>query len=270
MRPAWPGSAWPRWASPGQAGRGAAPRAVRRPAAPADRADGTDDSPRGRPRDTARPRRRGSRVARPDAARDGQRWAHARRSVATVGPPNTGKSTFFNRLTGASARVANWPGMTVDITTARVLLGGNMVRLADLPGIYSLEGHSDDEAVVRRFLATVPLDAIVALVNATRIELQLPLVLALKATGVPLVVRAQHGRRGRQARRGASTPAGLAAELRVPVVAVSAKYGQGMGKRNARWRPARRARRAGGRRSCGRSRRATRESARPRGCPPRT
>ena len=70
-------------------------------------------------------------------------------NVAVLGPPNTGKSTFFNRLTGASARVANWPGMTVEVLTARALLGGSMVRLADLPGIYSLDGHSDDEALAR-------------------------------------------------------------------------------------------------------------------------
>lgn len=149
------------------------------------------------------------------------------RTAAVVGPPNTGKSTLFNRLTGASARVANWPGMTVDVMTARVLTGGTMLRLADLPGIYSLEGHSEDEMLVQRFLATVPLHAIVAVVNAMRIELQLPLVLALKATGLPLLVvlnmideAAQLGV--------AIDAARLATELGVPVVAVSAKYGHGM------------------------------------------
>jgi ferrous iron transport protein B len=149
------------------------------------------------------------------------------RNVAAVGAPNTGKSTYFNRLTGASARVANWPGMTVDVMTARVLLGRSMVRLADLPGVYSLEGHSDDEAVVQRFVATVPLHALVAVVNATRIELQLPLVLALKATGVPLMVVLNMA--DEAAHLGVAIDAArLAAELCVPVVSVSAKYGQGM------------------------------------------
>jgi len=149
------------------------------------------------------------------------------RSVATIGPPNTGKSTFFNRLTGAGARVANWPGMTVDVMTARVLLGGAMVRLADLPGIYSLDGHSDDEAVVQRFLATAPLNAVVAVVNATRIELQLPLVLALAATGVPLLVVLNMADEATHLGIAIDVPR-LAAELGVPVVAVSAKYGHGM------------------------------------------
>jgi ferrous iron transport protein B len=158
-------------------------------------------------------------------ARNGTR-SHVR-DVAVVGPPNTGKSTFFNRLTGASARVANWPGMTVEVMTARALLGASMLRLADLPGIYSLDGHSDDEALVQRFLATVALDGIVAIVNATRVELQLPLVLALKATGVPLLVALNMADEAAQLGVTIDT-ARLAAELGVPVVAVSAKYGHGM------------------------------------------
>ncbi len=149
------------------------------------------------------------------------------RTVAVVGPPNTGKSTFFNRLTGASARVANWPGMTVDITTARVLAGGAMVRMADLPGIYTLDGHSDDEALVRTFLSTVALDAIVVIVNASRIELQLPLVLAVKATGVPVLLAVNMTDEATKLGIVLDTPA-LAAALGSPVIAVSAKYGQGM------------------------------------------
>jgi len=149
------------------------------------------------------------------------------RTVAVVGAPNTGKSTFFNRLTGASARVANWPGMTVDITTARLVVGDAMVKLADLPGVYSLEGHSDDEALVQTFLGTVALDAIVAVVNATRVELQLPLVLALKATGVPVLVVLNMA--DEAAKLGVAIDATrLAAELGSPVVLAAAKYGQGI------------------------------------------
>jgi ferrous iron transport protein B len=149
------------------------------------------------------------------------------RSVAVLGPPNTGKSTLFNRLTGASARVANWPGMTVDVMTARVLMGGAMVRLADLPGIYSLEGHTEDEALVQRFLATVPLHAIVMVVNATRIELQWPLVLALRATGLPLLVVINMADEAHHLGVAIDT-ARLAMELGAPVVSASAKYGRGM------------------------------------------
>ena len=117
--------------------------------------------------------------------------------------------------------------MTVDVMTARVLLGDAMVKFADLPGIYSLEGHSDDEALVQRFLATAPLSAIVAVLNATRVELQLPLVLALKATGVPLLVVLNMADEATQLGIAIDAPR-LAAELGSPVVPVSAKYGQGM------------------------------------------
>ncbi len=161
------------------------------------------------------------------ARRGGAAASPSGRSVATIGPPNTGKSTFFNRLTGAGARVANWPGMTVDVMTARVLLGGAMVRLADLPGVYSLDGHSDDEAVVQRFLAAAPLNAVVAVVNATRVELQLPLVLALAATRVPLLVVLNMADEAAHLGIAIDVPR-LATELGVPVVAVSAKYGHGM------------------------------------------
>jgi len=70
-------------------------------------------------------------------------------TVALVGAPNTGKSTFFNRLAGASARVGNWPGVTVDITTARIVMGGEMVKFADLPGVYSLEARLSGYATPR-------------------------------------------------------------------------------------------------------------------------
>jgi ferrous iron transport protein B len=118
--------------------------------------------------------------------------------------------------------------MTVDVTTARLLLGDAMVKLADLPGIYSLDGHSDDEALVQRFLGSVALDAIVAVVNATRIELQLPLVLALKATGVPLLVVLNMADEAAKLGVAIDVPR-LAEELGVPVVAASAKYGRGIG-----------------------------------------
>ena len=67
------------------------------------------------------------------------------RRIALVGMPNTGKSTFFNRLTGASARIGNWPGITVDLFSAQILLGGQLVEVVDLPGIYSLHGFSEDD-----------------------------------------------------------------------------------------------------------------------------
>jgi ferrous iron transport protein B len=108
--------------------------------------------------------------------------------IAVLGMPNTGKSTLFNRLTGAGARVGNWPGITVDLLSAKLLLGDAMVELVDLPGIYNLHGFSDDEQVVRRFLETQPLNLLVIVLNASQLDRQLALPLQLKDLGVPFCV----------------------------------------------------------------------------------
>ncbi len=146
--------------------------------------------------------------------------------IALLGMPNTGKSTLFNRLTGSSARVANWAGVTVDLASARILLGGHMAEMVDLPGIYDLHGFSDDEKVVRHFLEAHPLDLLAIVVNATQIERQLPLVLQLRSLGLPCVLllnmadeAKRHGVRVDTAK--------LAAGLGLPVVLISAKYGEG-------------------------------------------
>jgi len=79
--------------------------------------------------------------------------------IALLGMPNTGKSTLFNRLSGASARVGNWPGITVDLMSAKILIGGHIAELIDLPGLYDLHGYSDDEQVVRHFLCNNTIEA---------------------------------------------------------------------------------------------------------------
>ncbi len=108
--------------------------------------------------------------------------------IALVGMPNTGKSTLFNRLTGAHARVGNWPGITVELLTARLLVGGDMVQLVDLPGIYDLCGHAEDEKVVTTFLRDHAPDLIVFVMSATQAQRQSTLLAELLAIGRPLVV----------------------------------------------------------------------------------
>ena len=68
--------------------------------------------------------------------------------VALVGPPNSGKSTLFNRLTGLRQKVANYPGVTVEQRRGRLLEPGpRPVELVDLPGTYALDPRSDDERI---------------------------------------------------------------------------------------------------------------------------
>src|SRR6266571_2265018 len=74
--------------------------------------------------------------------------ASAPRAVALIGPPNSGKTTLFNRLTGLRQKVANFPGVTVEQHTGIVTLpDGRAIGIVDLPGIYSLSPRTEDEQV---------------------------------------------------------------------------------------------------------------------------
>lgn len=140
--------------------------------------------------------------------------------------PNTGKSTFFNRLTGASARVGNWPGVTVDLLGARILLGGDMVEVVDLPGIYDLHGFSDDEMVVRHFLEHNLVDLVVIILNATQLDRQLALALQVKQLGLPAVLLLNMA--DEAAKFGISIDTRrMTGQLGMPVALLSAKHGQG-------------------------------------------
>ncbi len=147
--------------------------------------------------------------------------------VALLGMPNTGKSTFFNRLTGASAKVGNWPGITVDLLSARVLLGSEMVEIVDLPGIYNLHGFAEDERVARTFLEENPVDLLLVVSNATQLDRQLALVLQLQELGQPMLLLLNMSDEAR--RLGIRIDESrLAGELGIPVVSISAKHGMGM------------------------------------------
>ncbi len=152
--------------------------------------------------------------------------------IALVGMPNTGKSTFFNRLTGASARVGNWPGVTVDLFAARVLLGAVMVELVDLPGIYDLDGTAEDEQVVRSFLGSTDVDLIAIIASAPQLDRQLPLILRLRDLGVPVVLLLNMADEAK--RLGIRIDAAaLRHALGVPVVLMSAKRGEGQAEARA-------------------------------------
>jgi ferrous iron transport protein B len=147
--------------------------------------------------------------------------------VALLGMPNTGKSTLFNRLTGSHARVGNWPGITVDLATARVLVGGHMVELVDLPGLYDLHGFSDDEMVVRHFLEAARVDAIAMVINSSQVDRQLALALQVRSLALPTLVLLNMSDEAR--RYGIEIDeARLAAGLGLPVASVSGRYGAGV------------------------------------------
>src|SRR5580692_8886657 len=116
-------------------------------------------------------------------------------SLSLIGVPNCGKTALFNRLTGSRQKVANYPGVTVERKEGRFVgpLTGRVYRLIDLPGAYSLEPTSLDEAIARdvvlgRHASEPPPDLLVCVVDATNLRLNLRLVLDLKRIGRPMIV----------------------------------------------------------------------------------
>ncbi|TFW27650.1 ferrous iron transporter B [Massilia horti] len=114
--------------------------------------------------------------------------------VALLGNPNCGKTALFNRLTGARQKVANYAGVTIERKEGRfVAPSGRPIRVLDLPGAYSLSAHTPDEAITRDVVAGIRAgeqapDAVVCVVNATNLQLNLRLVLEIKRLGLPMVL----------------------------------------------------------------------------------
>jgi len=146
--------------------------------------------------------------------------------IALLGMPNTGKSTLFNRMTGGTARVGNWPGITVELLSGKILLGEGMVEIIDLPGIYDLHGFSDDEQVVRHFLHDNVPDLALVILNTTQIERQMSLLLQLKQLDINLLVMLNMADEAKKF--GISVDAAkMSALLEMPIFLLSAKYGTG-------------------------------------------
>lgn len=144
--------------------------------------------------------------------------------IALVGMPNTGKSTLFNRLSGASARVGNWPGITVDLLSAKLLCGGHITELIDLPGVYDLHGFSDDEHVVRHFLSHHAVEGLLMVLNANQLDRQLPLALQFKTLDIPFVLALNMSDEAKRAGVSVNTER-MSEMLGVPVYLISAKHG---------------------------------------------
>lgn len=147
--------------------------------------------------------------------------------VALAGNPNTGKSTVFNALTGLRQHTGNWPGKTVTRAEGGFEYQGKRYKLVDLPGTYSLLATSMDEEVARDFILFGRPDVTVVVVDATRLERNLNLVLQVleitERVVVCLNLMDEAERHGWQIDTRA-----LAHELGVPVVPTVARTRQGL------------------------------------------
>lgn len=147
--------------------------------------------------------------------------------VALAGNPNTGKSTVFNALTGLRQHTGNWPGKTVTRAEGGFEYGDHKYKVVDLPGTYSLLATSLDEEVARDFILFGQPDVTIVVVDATRLERNLNLVLQVMEITNRVVVALnlmdearRHGLQVDERR--------LARDLGVPVVPMAARQGEGV------------------------------------------
>jgi len=153
--------------------------------------------------------------------------------VAIIGPPNSGKSTLFNRLTGLRQKVANFPGVTVEHRMGKAKLKNRQeVFLVDLPGVYSLHPRSEDEQVANDILKGVrpgfaKPDAVVLILDVTNLGRHLVLAAPVLSLGLPTLVVLNMAD-DLAVRGGKVDVSALSHELGAPVVLVSASKGTGV------------------------------------------
>lgn len=158
-----------------------------------------------------------------------------RHTVALVGPPNSGKSTLFNRLTGLRQKVANFPGVTVEQRSGKAKVSAQReVVLVDLPGIYSLKPCSEDERVSADVLmgkmpGMAKPDAILLILDSTNLQRHLTLAVPILSLNVPTLVILNMAD-DLKSRGGEVDAAALAAQLGAPVAMISASKGDGVDK----------------------------------------
>jgi len=147
--------------------------------------------------------------------------------VALAGNPNTGKSTVFNALTGLRQHTGNWPGKTVTRAEGGFEYGGAKFKLVDLPGTYSLLSTTLDEEIARDFILFGQPDVTVVVVDATRLERNLNLVLQILEITDRVVICLNLMDEAR--RNGLEIDErSLARDLGVPVVPTIARSGEGL------------------------------------------
>ena len=159
--------------------------------------------------------------------------AGALKTVVLIGPPNSGKSTLFNRLTGLRQKVANYPGVTVEQRMGLMAgVGRDDLTLIDLPGIYSLTPYSEDARVSIDVLrgkmpGTPKPDAVLLVLDSLHLTRQLMLAAPVLAVGLPTLVLLNMSDL-MESRGGLIDPLKLARELGAPVAQISATHGTGL------------------------------------------
>ena len=149
------------------------------------------------------------------------------KKFALAGNPNSGKTTLFNLLTGSTAHVGNWPGVTVDKREGVYKKLSEPVGIIDLPGIYSLSPYTPEEVISRNYILDEKPDCVINIVDATNLERNLYLTTQLMEIDVPVIVALNMIDEVEKA--GDSIDAAkLESKIGLPVVKISALKNQGI------------------------------------------
>ncbi|MGN0817636.1 MAG: ferrous iron transporter B [Candidatus Coproplasma sp.] len=149
------------------------------------------------------------------------------KTFALAGNPNCGKTTLFNALTGSTAHVGNWPGVTVDKREGVYRGGEEKAAIVDLPGIYSLSPYTPEEVISRNFILDEKPDGIINIVDATNLERNLYLTTQILEMGVPVIIALNMMDEVEKAGDSIDVKA-LERAIGVPVVAISALRKKGI------------------------------------------
>ncbi|MFA6660468.1 MAG: FeoB small GTPase domain-containing protein, partial [Bacilli bacterium] len=146
---------------------------------------------------------------------------------ALAGNPNCGKTTLFNSLTGSSAYVGNWPGVTVEKKEGKYKKLKEPISIVDLPGIYSLSPYTAEEVISRNFIIDGKPDCVINVVDSTNLERNLYLTTQLLEIDVPVVIALNMMDAVRKS-GDTINPILLEKEIGVPVVCISASKEEGL------------------------------------------
>lgn len=146
---------------------------------------------------------------------------------ALAGNPNCGKTTLFNALTGSTAHVGNWPGVTVDKKEGVYKKSAEPIEILDLPGIYSLSPYTPEEVIARNYILDEKPDLVINIVDATNLERNLYLTTQLMEIEVPMVVALNMMDAVEKSGDKVNAQT-LEDELGIPVVEISALKGKGI------------------------------------------
>lgn len=149
------------------------------------------------------------------------------KKFALAGNPNCGKTTLFNLLTGSTAYVGNWPGVTVDKREGTYKRGEEPVDIVDLPGIYSLSPYTPEEVISRNFILDEKPDCVINIVDATNLERNLYLTTQIMEIDVPVIVALNMMDAVEKAGDKVDAEE-LEKKIGVPVVSISALKGTGI------------------------------------------